>query len=210
MRIKNLVDESGKGSRNLLGRQKLKNKRSGFTLIEMMVAIAIFAVAIGAISGILIAALRQQRQVLGTQAVLDQGSYFMEYMSRALRLARKELSAGSCLSQSGLNFEITRSGSGIKFINLLQADDCQEFFLENDQVKYRRQIGLAGENTQLLTSGALQVLQLKFYLSGGSQSDDLQPKVTVFAEIRASSTAAVTQTTKIQTSISQRSLDVEY
>jgi prepilin-type N-terminal cleavage/methylation domain-containing protein len=189
---------------------KLKKGGNGFTLIEMMVALAVFTVAIGAISGLFIAALRQQRTILASQGVLDQVSYAFEYMGRSLRLAAKEMACGACLPLDGLNFEITRSGTGIKFINHLQADDCQEFFLENSQIKYRRRIGWPDENTMSLTSDSLQVLQFEFYLSGESQSDDLQPKVTIFSEIKSTLASAPAQTMNIQTSISQRSLDVTY
>ncbi len=178
----------------------------GFTLIEMLVAMAIFSTVMGIITGIFITGIRQQKMALDSQIVLDQTSYALEYMGRALRFAKKETSAGACLFQAGLNFEITHSGSGIKFINHLQGDDCQEFFLENNKIKYWKQ---SDPNPPFpLTSTKLEVSQFKFNLVGGSQLDNIQPLVTIFSEIK--SAGASGQSQKIQTSISQRNLDVTY
>ena len=182
----------------------------GFTLIEMLVAMAIFSTVMGIIAGILITGIRQQKMALDSQIVLDQTSYALEYMSRALRFAKKEISSPACLSQDGLNLEKTRGGSGIKFINHLQNDDCQEFFLEDNQIKYRRKIGQPEENSLPLTSVKLEVASLKFDLAGEWQTDDLQPRITIFSEIKSAGASEQSQKIKIQTSISQRNLDVIY
>lgn len=179
----------------------------GFTLIEMMVTITIFSIVIGVILGIFISGVQQQRIALTGQVLLDQTSYALEYMSRALRMARKELSAPACLSQNGLNYEITRSGAGLKFINHLQNDDCQEFFLESGQLKYWKK---STEETLPLTSNKLEIAQLKFNLTGESQGDDLQPRVTIFLEVKGKGTLEASQRIKIQTTLSQRNLDVVY
>lgn len=183
--------------------------KKGFTLIEMLVAMAIFSTVMGIITGIFIMGIRQQKMALDHQIVLDQTSYALEYMSRALRFAKKQLAGDPvCLSQSGLNVETTGGGLGIKFINHLQEDDCQEFFLESNQIKYRRKIGQPEENTLPLTSNKLEVTSFKFDLAGEYQDDDLQPRITISSEIK--SAGASGQSQKIQTSISQRNLDVEY
>ena len=195
----------------MIKNKKPKFKKGGFTLIEMLVAMAIFSTVMGIITGIFITGIRQQKMALDSQVVLDQTSYALEYMSRALRFVKKQLVGDPvCLSQSGLNVETTRGGSGIKFINHLQGDDCQEFFLESNQIKYTREIGKTPPEgkTLPLTSVKLEVASLKFNLAGESQADDLQPRITVFSEIK--SAGASGQSQKIQTSISQRNLDVIY
>jgi len=208
----------------MIKNKKPKFKKEGFTLIEMLVAMAIFSIVMGIITGIFITGIRQQKMALDSQIVLDQTSYALEYMSRALRFASKEKSGGACLSQDGLNFEIPLGyqiggnedlGTGLRFINHLQDDDCQEFFLDNNQIKYTREIGKTPPEgkTLLLTSNKLEVASLKFDLAGkwegdDDNPDDLQPKITIFLEIK--SAGASGQSQKIQTSISQRNLDVQY
>jgi prepilin-type N-terminal cleavage/methylation domain-containing protein len=184
----------------------LKTTEKGFTLVELLVAMGIFSVIIGAISGIFIIGLRQQRITLVNQAISDQISFSLEFMGRALRVAKKELSAPTCLSQNGLNYEITRSGAGLKFINHLENDSCSEFFLEQGQLKYIKNTAQPVPVT--LTSSKLEISSLKFNLSGASQSDNLQPLVTIFMEIKGKGEIESSQKMRIQTSISQRNLDV--
>lgn len=181
-------------------------KEKSFTLIELMVATAIFLMILTMISGFFISAIRAQRMVLANQEVSDQISYALEYMSRSLRMAKKELGEG-CLSQRGLNYESTRGGSGLKFINTLEGNDCQEFFLENNQLKYwKRSTG----QTFPLTSNTLKINSLIFNLIGQHQDDDFQPRVTIFLEMSRKGSEGESLKIQIQTTISQRNLDVQY
>lgn len=190
-------------------------KLKGFTLIEMLVAVLIFAIIIGAISGVFISGLRSQRRALSTQEVLNQTSYALEYMSRAIRMARKQLPptsdcSATCLSQNGLNYEIS-GNSDLRFQNYNCV--CQRFFLEEGQLKEQKEWRLregilTGGTTLPLTSANLKVNSLKFNLSGAAQppADKLQPMVTIFLEIEGREKSKL----KIQTSVSQRALDVKY
>jgi len=186
-----------------------KSSNKSFTLIELLVAVTIFSISIVAATGLLAASLRGQGFTLASQELLDQTSYAMEYMSRALRMATKELNCTdgtcSCLANQGYNYELN-GVSTIKFINHLQNDDCQEFSLENGRLKYT-----TGNGDFYLTGKDIKVTTLKFNVSGGSQDDDVQPKVTILLEAeKEGPTPEETPKIKIQTSISQRNLDVRY
>lgn len=175
----------------------------GFTLIELMVTIAIFALMISAVFGIFVVGLRQQKIALQNQIILDQTSFALEFMSRALRMAKKESGEG-CLSSSDLNYELISGGSGVRFINVLDGNDCQEFFLENEQLKYKKETN----KTFALTSSEVQIKSLKFNLIGQSESDLIQPRLTV--SLVAKSKVPGVPTLKIQTTVSQRNLDVPF
>ncbi len=176
-----------------------------YTLIEVLVAVSIFTIVIAAPAGFLVGSLKGQQKALASQKLLDNTSYTLEYISRALRMAKKELSAPACLSQNGLNYEITRSETGLKFINY--KEECQEFFLEGTRLKESKD-GI--EN--YLTAEDLEIIDLKFRLSGQSQADNDQPRVTLFLEIKGGrgQRAELRPLIKIQTTISQRNLDVFY
>lgn len=178
----------------------------GFTLIEMMVAVVIFSLIMGAISGLFISVLRVQKRTLASQRLLDQTSYAMEYMSRTLRMAKKDLT-GNCIT-SGTNYQKTRGGAGLKFINY--KDECWEFFLESSQLKETRKIGTPQQETLGLTSSELQIISLNFNLRGESQTDNDQPMVTLFLSIRSVGVGSDQPEIKIQTTISQRNLDIRY
>lgn len=169
----------------------MQNK--GFTLIEMTVAVAIFTLLVGATSGVFLSSIRNQKQGLATQEILDQTSYLMEYMSRSLRMAKKDM-VGSCTGTPKLNYAF--DGQCLKFLNYHQK--CQQFCLVGTRLK--------DENGNYLTSASLRVSNFAVVLSGAVQppADYLQPKVTISLSIAGKEQTSV----KIQTTVSQRNLDV--
>lgn len=174
---------------------------AGFTLIELLVAMAIFSIVVGAAVGIFTSALRGQRKALSTQEILNQTSYSVEYVSRAIRMAQKEVSAPTCLSQNGLNYELTRAGQGIKFRNY--GGICQEFFLEGGQLKQ-----LKAGTVENLTSNNFEITSFNLNILGASELDDIQPRVTVAFTIKSKGQKPEEKTEmKIQTTISQRNID---
>lgn len=199
----------------------LKKNLRGFTLVEILVGMTVFLIVIGAVLGLFVLGIQQQRRSLATQVLLNQTSYALEFMSRSLRMANKELSAPTCLSQNGLNYEIPLGyqiggpnlGTGIKFINVLETDvnyKCQEFYLDSGskQLYYKR----GGDPALPLTSNKLEITSLKFNLIGQDQppTDNLQPRVTISMEIKSTGITQGPPVLKIQTTISQRNLDVQY
>ena len=104
---------------------------------------------------------------------------------------------GGCIENRS-NYQTTRSEKGIKFKNY--QDICQEFFLEGGQIKENK-----NDNILPLTSAGLEVQQFNISLSGATQEDDLQPRVTVFLDIKGKDETRI----KIQTTISQRNIDIK-
>jgi type II secretory pathway pseudopilin PulG len=181
-------------------------KNAAFTLIELLIACGIFSVVMIVITGTFVSLIDTQKNILLTRKALAQASYALEFMSRALRMAQKDMTP-DCLSQAGLNYENFDPGDGnvyhgIRFKNANQNGECQEFYLENGQIKFKRQ----GQSSLSLTSPDINIERLKFLLRGESQDDTLQPLVTISFEIKLKNSPPL----KLQTSISQRNLDVVY
>ncbi len=167
--------------------------KGGFTLIEMVVAVTVFTLLIGASSGIFISSLRSQRQSLATQEVLSQTSYMMEYLSRALRMAEKDMT-GVCTGTLKLNYAF--QNQCIKFRSY--QGTCQQFCLDGVRLK--------DGNGNYLTSGNLRVSNFSVVITGAQQPpiDYLQPKLTIFLKIEGKEGSKIA----IQTTISQRNPDV--
>ena len=184
---------------------KKKNQQKGVTLIEMLVVTAIFLILIEAILGVFISNVRVQRRILKTQEQLDQLSYALDYMSRTLRMAKKD-STGKCLSMTGKNYYIQFDESDqpsiIQFLN--SEGHCQQFKLNNFEIALRTssdndQANLGG--AQPLTSkSSFRVTSQRFNLIG--DDDNSQPRVTIFLEAEISEGKKIT----LQTSISQRDI----
>jgi type II secretory pathway pseudopilin PulG len=175
----------------------------GFTLIELLVSAGIFAMIIITIIGVFTASIKLQDNILSTKKVIGEINYAMEFMSRNLRMAIKDQNS-LCLTNSpnNYNYELRTDSTGIKFKSAFKPGECHEIFLDpiNHQIKFSRN----GTETDL-TSPVIQITKLKFFVSGDGP-DDLQPLVTVYLEAKSGNAPAI----KVQTSISQRNLDVNY
>jgi len=176
-------------------------KQQGVTLIEILVVMTTLAIFITAVVSLFSSALIEQRKGMDRVYLLDQGSFIAEYVARSLRMAQKDITGG-CITV-GNNYEITRGGNGIKFLNYRIANNCQEFYVENKVLKVVK-YGIV----QNLTPSGLSVESLSFDISGQDQDDGLQPKITFAWRFR--STGLVPQDLVLQTTISQRELDVLY
>ncbi len=193
-------------------KKRIQNK--GFTLVELLVSISVFSLIVSAMSGAFVSTIRAQRKSVAFQQLLEQTSYLEEYMSRAIRMARKDLS-GDCLITAGAkqNFETNLDRNRIRFLNYQGI--CQEFFLDVNQIKERKSIDGTAANFQTplpLTSGNLQVESFKIGPSDSwDQDDNEQPRVTLFLYIKGAGLKPEEQPEiKIQTTISQRNPDVRY
>jgi len=176
--------------------------KKGFTLIELIVSMAIFLIVMVTIIELFAAGIKAQKKSLALQTLSDSASYAIEYMSRTIRMAKKDLT-GTYIS-SGCNFENPSYPdlSRIRFLNY-ERDD-QWFILDNGQIKEKKN----DAEFTALTSDNFQVSKLSFKLSGECQADDFQPRVTIIMEIKTREIEP--QTLNIQTTISQRDLDVKY
>lgn len=178
--------------------------KKGLSLIEVLTSVTIFSIVVLTVTGIFISVLRIQRKVLATQEILDQTSYALEYMSRALRMAKKDIS-GTCFG-AGDNYKLftTATSTGIKFID--SNNNCTEYYLENNMLKKA-----IGSSLSDLTSAKLKVNYFKIVLDGESQNDNNQPRLTLSFEVE-SQRLSVNQRQKLrfQTTISQRNLDIKY
>ena len=174
----------------------IRNK--GFTLIELLIVVVIFSVVIGSSTGVFASALRIQRYNLSQQQLLNQISYVSEYMSRMIRMA--VVDDGTC-GFSGQNYKIT--GSKIEFQNYL--GECQEFYLSTGQILVDR----TGYSSPVpLTSDDFTVSDLQFISVGILRSDSFQPKITFSMRVTSDIVGDAQPLINIQTTISQRNLDI--
>ena len=173
----------------------------GFTLIEILVGVAIFSLAVAAASGIFVFSLKAQRHNLAAQELLDQTSYLTEYMSRAIRAAMKDdieiwgFAEKNCLSGDRVNYEF--DGQCLKFRNY--KNQCQQFCRQG-----ARLLEIKDGDSNYLTSPNLTVNDFAVILSGESQNDFQQPQVSINLNISGEEGSGI----QIQTTISQRNLDV--
>ena len=178
----------------------------GFTLIELVVVMAVFLFIIGAAIGILLSIFQNQKRVLAEQQYVNQISYVEEYMSKALRMANTD-TTGSCLGSNNVGYIYLLDArgdvnlyKGIKFINASDNNACEEFYF-NSGIIYEQK----GSNSAVaLTSADLQFdtsNPIRFSINGkdgsiigqgcinnsktcgATNADSIQPRVTITMNI---------------------------
>lgn len=176
--------------------------KKSFTLIEMLVTISIVSIIGEAVLIFFFSSISSQGKIISVYTTLSELNYVFEYMSRQLRMAKKDdilfgSRAVNCLTGTNTNYEI----SDEKIIFRDFENNCHEFFLDNKAIKE----SINGSSFPI-TSKNLVINKLQFHISGETQEDLLQPRVTILIE--ASAKGKFPFSIKVQTTVSQRDLDV--
>ncbi len=183
-------------------------KSKAFTLIEMLITVVIFSIIIGTATGVFVSAIKLQKYNLAYQQLLDQTSYVMEYMDRAIRMAKRN-EGPACLGMSEESNYKWGTGYYIEFATY--HGQCWKFSLslENDSIGEFNRLRVEQDgNGYYLTSDDFDVKSFNVVVSGDDGgTDGLQPRVTIFMEVHGRGPDPKPKI-KIQTTISQRDLDV--
>jgi prepilin-type N-terminal cleavage/methylation domain-containing protein len=196
-----------------------KNNKTGFTLVEVLVAITVFVLVIAVAGGLFIHVLQSQRKVLAYQELFDQISYVMEYITRGIRMAKKQRGIAdpiTCITTIGRNYELV--GGSPHHIRFIRWDGtltppsfvCYDFRLIDHRIEVSRD---RGASWVPLTSPGLRVTNFRFNIIGdGLETSPLQPKITIVlaAEGREYHIGELIRrsTIHLQATVSQRDLDI--
>lgn len=175
---------------------------AGYSLIELMVAIGVFAVVVAVMSGTFIVSLRGQGKSATAQNVADNARYAMEVMAKEMRMGMIKASEGYVLnSPSDIQFRSNmpnRNGSIVRFYLDVPAGQIMFDDDINDGAG-------PGKDPEPITAANIAVNALTFDVSG--VSSDAQPRITTVMQVVSAGTAADIETRMdLQTTISPRSL----
>ena len=194
---------------------KMKNQK-GLTLIEILVVVGVFAGLTTLITGIFLANFEMQRRTMAIQKTIGEISYAVEYMGRAIRMARNDHEA-TCLEENeeGFTYGIPEEGNGIQFIDY--QEECVKFFLDEDEGVIKKGIKDGDDWIEYnLTSG---ILRFEAFESDANvtpeNEEDLyieQPSATILLSVEAlkgERSDSAWWDAEIQTTITRRRLDIE-
>lgn len=186
----------------------MNKMQKGFSLVELLVSMGIFLVIIEGVMGVLVYGIRLQRRLLIEQEVAGELSYALEYMSRALRMAIRDDDGNLGCLPANYSYDNTEGDpTVVRFVNHLQGDDCQEFFLEDNILKYKIDVGGANEVFGLTPLPPRVAIQnVEFWLLGEQKGDNLQARVTIAISATSS---GLSLPINLQTTVSQRQLDAD-
>ena len=177
-----------------------KNNR-GVSLLELMVAMAIFSVLILLATGIFKMVVDGQRSAISAQNVQESMRYAMEKIGKEIRMAG--ISNKDCLpSGSNRIFNKTTDANGNDQLFFKNKNGiCVTYYLENNRLKTT----VVGVNSDFITPAKIEVSNLKLYLAddpiGGS---NVQPYLTMVMDVMAIGPVTTQQKMNIQMTVSSR------
>jgi prepilin-type N-terminal cleavage/methylation domain-containing protein len=208
-------------------------KQSGFTLVEMIVSLAIFSIVVTVSVGALLVLVATNQQLQGEQGVMTNLSFALDSMTREIRTGNEyfcvsDPNGGSLFTTGNLDQELdgdvqdcaTGNPSDHRFHGLAfteggdsitSGSDKILYFYDREEKKIFRRVG-NGPAESIVSSGIV-IEEFEFFVSGtrplsagGANSTD-QPAVTLF--IKATEKGVSTNKPfYLQTTITQRTLDV--
>jgi prepilin-type N-terminal cleavage/methylation domain-containing protein len=211
--------------------------QSGFTLIEMIVSLALFSVVVTIAVGALLVLIASNLQLQKEQSVMTNLSFALDSMTREIRTGtnyychtRNNSNAGppnqrifsdgqnllSSIVRDCVNGKSpsTHRYHGVAFVEGGQsvtgvADTKIVYFYDADaQSLFRR---VSGEDSQSIVSSGIVITDAEFFVTGSSEpldgSNTSQPTVTIYIEAQDSDDPTG-KTYQIQTTVTQRTLDL--
>jgi prepilin-type N-terminal cleavage/methylation domain-containing protein len=193
-----------------------KKFQQGFTLIEMIVSLALFSVVITISVGALLALIASNQQLQDEQSVMTNLSFAVDSMTREIRTGTSYYCVPTVLSVpvnvdslSGENdCDSSSGGTGVAFVeagNSITSGAGDRILYYFDENKIFRKIG--NNAAQSVVSSGIYIEEAVFYVSDSAPlPDDEQPAVTIFIKARESNGGS--KSYEIQTTITQRTLDI--
>ncbi|MEK7487785.1 MAG: prepilin-type N-terminal cleavage/methylation domain-containing protein [Patescibacteria group bacterium] len=184
--------------KKLLATRYSLRSEQGYSLIELMVAIGVFAVVVTALSGMFAISLRGQGKSATAQNVGDNGRYAMEVMAKEIRMGTIKTTEGFMVnSPSDIQFRSNMPNRNSAIVRFYLDTATNQIMFDDDVSD-----ALPPEP---ITSANIAVNALTFNVSGVSLSS--QPRITIVMRAASVGTAADIETRMdIQTTISPRSL----
>ncbi|MDP3902270.1 MAG: type II secretion system protein [bacterium] len=170
-----------------------QNPNAGFTLIELIVALGLFAVVMTISMGAFLNISDIQKKSESLRNVSDNMSFTIEMMTRDIREGRDYICSPSPCDD-------------LTFIDA--EDDTVTYKLnkEDSQKKYIMRINSLGESSQI-TSNEVNVNSLIFTVRGTGPNDG-QPFVTIYVGGVTDSKQKLKSSLNLQASVSQRKIDL--
>lgn len=174
------------------------NPARGYTLIELMVALGIFAIIMLLASGAYLMMISVTRKAQGISTGVDNLSFALEVMTRNMRTGTNyncDL-INDCPSGGGtLSFDANVNGATVPITYSLVGNSIQE---------------IKGTETRTLTDASVNVSLLKFYVVGTQKTptDYQQPHVLMVVSGTVTSSALSTEPFYVQTGSTMRGTDI--
>lgn len=180
----------------------------GFTLVEVMVSVSIFAIVMLIATGAVFSVVGANKKTHSLKSVMTNLNFALEAMTRDVRVGFKYScnGGGDCATTPGntFQFKANRDIDGDGIYNEADLNDQIEYSLSNGRI-VKRILG-TNSSTWSVTASEITIESLNFYVIGTGTSDGKQPKVVISLQ-GYSGIGSTKSNFNIQTTVSQRSID---
>lgn len=184
---------------------KKHTHHAGFTLVELQVAFALFTIVALVVLTVILGMMNATRKIHAIKSTMDSVSAAMESMTRSIRVGTSYDCSGSpaegdtndCPNGENTFGYVSSSGGFIIYrLNAGRIERCGTGVAD-----------CAGTYVAI-TPPDVTISNLDFYVQGSALGDNEQPHATIVIEGRAGITPKYTSTFVIQTTVTQRYLDI--
>jgi len=183
--------------------------RDGFTLVEVVVAIALFAVVVSIAAGGFVSALRSQRQIAALIAADNNVSLVLEQMAREIRTGYDVCRPGSnCYQSTGSTCSAPQPSFVSGELDFVNADSASVVYRLVSGVIERAEKDSSGIFVfSPLTGNNVSIKYLNFAILGNLSGDCWSPRVTISLGLSSKDSSVAGDVVNIQTTVSARQLD---
>lgn len=192
------------------GRRTRVSRQAGFSLVEMIVAVALFSVVMLIAVGALLALVDANRKARALESVMNNLNIALDGLVRGIRMGSvyhcgtgDPTAAQDCAASGGATIAFESYGGD-------PTDSTDQWIYTYDEATkrlYRSTDG--GLNRTAVTAPDITIDEMRFYVTGTSRSDEVQPKVVVTVKGTAGAARVKTRSTfYIQATAVQRLLDL--
>lgn len=179
---------------------------AGFTLVEMIVAVGLFAIVMLVSVSTLLALVHANRKAQALQSVMNNLNIALDGMARAIR----EGEDYRCGSAAPADPNCAAGGTVLYFEPFCPDGGCSDWAYTFDGTTnriYKSTDG--GTNFLPLTAPEIHIDSLTFYVIGAQRTDSIQPKVMIVVKGTVEGGGRTTDTTfHVQSTAVQRVLDI--
>lgn len=177
-----------------------KKNNSGFTLVEMMVAIAVFSIVMVTAMSALLNVIDANNKARAIKTAINNISFALEGISKDMRMGKEY----GCVDENGASVDCETTGNiGISFTSSKTANPVIKYVFKDSQIFSC--VGSACNTFFALTSPEVKLTNVKFYILGVESPDVLntQPRMLMTVSGEAGTKEKIKTTFDLQTGVSQ-------
>ena len=173
---------------------KVNKVQKGFSLIELMVSVSIFAIVMLIGTGAILAIVNGNKKNQGMQVAISNLNYAVENMTRNMK--------------TGRNFNLVGGNNDSISFTTTDNEDVIYSLDQNDPNHGRLMLKEGTSDPIAVTAPEIDIDDLKFTTIGTGSNDGLQPAVIILINGTAKNVKGDLQTSfSIHTSVTQRAVD---